>query len=266
MNTFKRKPLLAFLFPLLVEFLALGHAAPPGEDPPADPPGEPDPIEDLDLDPPGGDPPDDPADRGAGGGNDDDDPAVLRERLRNTERERDEARRAAEEHRRAAAPIQPAQQTTSQRLYAQEEEELRNPQLDPNRRWQIEANRTLRANHESSQSALRAAEDLRDQTHYNGLVSTNPIAKKYAKRVEEKLAEVRSNGGNLARGVILKMLIGDDIVEGRVKPKAAKRTEGGEEVVRVHRGQPPVTRSNVQGRGSSSERDKRRARLEGKTI
>lgn len=244
------------LLALLIAFLTLGPD--PGDvDPPDDPdPGEePEPDEEEGLEEPDPDDAPDPKARS------EEDIAALRTRAERAERDLADAREAA---RRAAPPPGPGQLSDEQRLHQHEEERLRAADITETERWQINANRTLRRSENSSAAALREAREMSDRNDFNSLCEKNPTAKKYAQKVEDKLKEIRGGGGNLDRRIVLKMLIGDDIVEGRVKSKKRDAADPG--AGRVHREQLAVTRSDVRSKGGQSDRDKRRARLEGQNI
>lgn len=243
---------------LIRAYLTLG-VDPPDPDPPADPA------------PPVGDPP---ADDDLPDLNDDDpappaqdDPAAElareREARQKAEREREEYKAAASRAQERSAP--PAGPTDEQKLFEQEEAKLRDPASSEQDRYWINANRTLRANQRMAQDALFQSRESADKQDYATLTAKNPIAKKYADRVEAKLAEVRKGGGNLDRRIVLKMLIGDDIVEGKVKTKAKEPTPTTTPKP-VARGHLPNSRSTVRGNGALSEHEKRIQRLEGQNI
>jgi len=266
------RKLLAFL----AAYLALAVDPPAQVDPPASatpdpPPGDED-LENLDLDPD----PDDPDARGGGGNDDDPDAVHQREltaanaRAEKAEREAREAREAAAaaERARSAPPPGPSEE---QRLFDQEQAILDNPQSTEQQRYWVNANRTLRANERMAREAMFASRDTADRSDFQTLLTTMPLAKKYAKRVEEKVEEFKKQGQLVPRRIALKLLIGDDIVEGKVK--TAKKTTttpaNGEtrEPVRqpVDRGRSPHMRSDVR-RGAPSESEKRKARLENQII
>lgn len=230
-----------------------------------DPDGD---LGDLDLD--GDDP-----DAGAGGeGGEEDHGALLRAATERAEKAEREAREAREEAQRArgggGAGAQPgAQPNDEQRLYEEEERKLRDAATTEMERWQINSNRTLRKNAADSRQALYESREAADRTAYDRLCAEKPIAKKYAKRVDDKLAEMRKQGFNLERKLVLKMLIGDDIVEGKVQTKRKPGADAGagSGTQRADRGTPAHARGDVRARGGgASERDKRKARLENQII
>src|SRR5437868_15268506 len=260
------------IFKLLASYLTLGHTPPADDNPDAGAGAGGD----------GAEPPDKPDGAGADGDDvdpdlsaldDDDEPdaaeqlATERAARAKAERELAESRSRFEAEQRARS--QPPQPSQEERIRAAEEARLADPQISDQERWQIEANRSLRPNHQASQQALFRSREIADKAEYERLCDSNPLAKKYATRVEEKLTEVRRGGQNVERKFVLKLLIGDDLVEGRVKSSKKKDPGTGTEPAAgttVPRGKPAMARSDVRGRAGNSERDKRRARLDGQLI
>ena len=161
----------------------------------------------------------------------------------------------AEEARRAqSAPVDTE--------YQREEERLRNPEMTDIERWQINANRTLRATQAEARQAMFQAQDMSDRARFEAKIASDPRRAKYADRVEEAIRQERAAGRNAEREAVYYYMLGKDIAEGKLKakPKAASAPA-------VPRGKSPGVRSDVQGRGRpSTDRDKLRARLEGQNI
>jgi len=136
------------------------------------------------------------------------------------------------------------------------------------RQWQIDSNRNIRASSRASHSALMQAQEIADRSSFDKLEITRPkVYKAYAARVEQAMNEIRSKGQAVPpRLAVLRLLIGDDIMNGKARPKtAAKKTA--EPVSRVDRGRPPTVRSDVRsGGGAKTEQQKRIERLEGRPI
>lgn len=147
--------------------------------------------------------------------------------------------------------------------FVREEERLRNPELSDIERWQINANRTLRATQQQAQQALFQAQDMADRTRFESKVSSDPRRAKYTDRVETEIQKARSQGNMQAsREDVYYWMLGKDIADGKLKskPKASAAPN-------VNRGKPAGVRSDVQGRGRpSSDRDKLRSRLENMNI
>lgn len=175
---------------------------------------------------------------------------------------RAQAEQRAEAHQRELNELRGQQrpaQTPDQRLYEQEQARLADPKVTELERWQIEANRKLRLNTQSSQAALMQAHDIADRTAFRQLEVTKPaLFKRYEKRVEEELAKMRKAGGNTTREGIMRYLIGTDAMDGKLTAKK-KAAPAGET---INRGKLPGARSDVRGKTTMSDREKRAARLQ----
>lgn len=206
------------------------------------------------------------ADAGADAG--DNDPVALKAARDAAKQEAADAKADAERHRQALessrrAPPSSAPLTPDQRLHEQEERDLQDPKIDPNRKWQIEANRTLRANKRASENALFQAHDLADKTSFGQLALTKAaIYKRYSERVEQEIKNMREKGQNAPREAVLRFLIGQDALDGKFAKKAAVK----EESKGIDRGKSPGARSDVSARGTLTERQKRAKRLENVQI
>ena len=146
--------------------------------------------------------------------------------------------------------------------FQREEERLRSQDLSDIERWQINANRTLRATQQQAQAALQQAQDMADRARFEAKVNSEPRRAKYTERVEEEIQRARQRGQQASREDVYYWMLGKDIAEGKLKakPKAAVAAN-------VPRGKTPGVRSDVQGRGRpQSDHDKRRARLENQNI
>jgi hypothetical protein len=206
-----------------------------------------DPVGDDDDDLPVDDLPDDPPARTASRRDD------AADRLARLEAEVERRGKLAEDARRT-----PPVDTDYQR----EEERLRDPNTSEMERWQIQANRTLRATQQQAQQAMFQAQDLSDRTRFEAKIASDPRRSKYTERVEEEVQKARSRGQAASREDVYYWMLGKDIADGKLKPKS-KSTPA----ANVPRGKSPAVRSDVQGRGRpSSDRDKLRARLEGQNI
>lgn len=216
-----------------------------------------DPADDLDLDA-GADDADPGKDKGA---KPREDAAAERKQLadRNAQLERElaDARRGSQQR----------QTSEEERLRAEEDKRLADKDATDLERWQINANRELRAGRSQSQAALMQAQDLADSTKFGNLAITKPgIHKRYAERVETELQKMRANGQNAPREAILRFLIGNDAMEGKL---GAKKKPAADPVARVSddkRGKTPGARSDVSAKTKQTEHQKRMARLENQII
>lgn len=152
------------------------------------------------------------------------------------------------------------------RVDAQEEEEnrrLADEKTTALEKWQIQANRELRAGRSTAQAALLQAQDVNDRTAFASISMTDATAKKYETRVEKELADMRAKGQNAPREAIYTYLLGKDMREGKFKKKAAPAA-GAQQT--VNRGKLPGARSDVGAKGSLTEHEKREKRLENVQI
>jgi hypothetical protein len=236
------KKLLAFLYP------GIDGETDDGPDLPDTDPGDPDQPDDDDLP------------------ELDDDPApTARAASRRSDADERLARLEAEVERRGrlAAEAQARQPAQPDPEFQREEERLRSSELSDIERWQINANRTLRATQQQAQQALFQAQDMADRTRFESKVSSDPRRAKYTDRVETEIQKARSQGNMQAsREDVYYWMLGKDIADGKLKskPKASAAPN-------VNRGKPAGVRSDVQGRGRpGSDRDKLRSRLENMNI
>jgi hypothetical protein len=190
----------------------------------------------------------------------DDPPASTRSRRDDASERLARLEAEVERRGRIAAEAAARQSAPVDTEFQREEERLRNPELDPNERWQIQSNRILRDAQRQSQQALFQAQDISDRTRFEAKIASDPRRAKYADRVEEAIRSERAAGRNAEREAVYFYMLGKDIAEGKLKPKAKAAPA-------VPRGKSPGVRSDVQGRGRpSSDRDKLRSRLENQNI
>lgn len=254
------KWLLAFLSAYLLPGV---ENDPPADDPPADDdlPEDDDPPADDDAptddDPPADDPP-----------ADDDEPPAPREtraqkairesrdRAQEAERQLATARAELEVARRPASPAQP---DPEQALWQQEEDTLRNPDATDWQKYAITANRAARSAQRASQQALAQAHDLADRSAFQALATTKPkLYAAYKDRVEAKVQELRAKGNNIPRDAVLKLMLGDDMLAGKLQPsKEPPKPKTGAAPRRAPASDVPAT-----GRGRLSESEARERRLE----
>ncbi len=206
-----------------------------------------DPVDDTDDDLPDDDLPEDPPARQAAPRRDD-----AADRLARLEAEVERRGRAAEERARA-----PAVDTEFQR----EEERLRAADVSEMERWQIQANRTLRATQAEARQAMFQAQDMSDRTRFESKIASEPRRAKYTERVEEEVKKAQSRGQMASREDVYYWMLGKDIADGKLKPKAKSSA-----APNVNRGKSPAVRSDVQTRGPKSDHDKRAARLANMNI
>lgn len=231
--------------------------------------GDADPDEpELDLS--GGDP--DPEPKGAAAdpepqGDPEPDPqAALRAELETERRARAEERERASRYERELAEVRAQSHRPATDPQLEEEERiLRDPNSTDLQKWQIQANREIRAGRGAAQNALAQAQDINDRTAFQALATKNPpLFKRYEARVEEEYQKLRAKGQAAPREAILRFLIGNDALDGKLtrKAPAGKAADN----PNINRGRLPGARSDTSGKNSMSEREKRRARLENVQI
>ncbi|VWB67448.1 hypothetical protein [Burkholderia lata] len=153
----------------------------------------------------------------------------------------------------ARAPTAPP----ADRDYEAEETRLRDPNTTDIERWQIQSNRTIRQSQQAAQAALFQAQDLRDQTLFESKIASDPHRARYRDRVEAAVQDERRAGRNASRESVYYYMLGKDIADGKLKPKAKAKAPAAD----VPRGKTPGVRSTVPvGRGQT-EHQKRAARL-----
>ncbi len=197
-----------------------------------------------------------------------DDPAparqsrAQREIIKTRERAQKAERELAELRGRQQTPPAPPQVTQEQIMFQQEEAALRDPNTDPQTRWQIESNRTLRANQRMASEALQRAQDTEDRTAYRLAAADKPLMKRYEDRVEKEVTRLRQQGQNVSRQAVYLFLLGQDVDQGKTRTKsAAKPAAKPGALPASERGKPVGARSDVGGKQGRSEREKRAARL-----
>ncbi len=178
---------------------------------------------------------------------------------------RAEGERDAERRMREQSTQKPSAEAAK---WAEEEAILANPETDANTKYWINANRQLRANTQVATNALNTAADIQDRNAFDRLALTNPkVHKAYEQRVEAELGKLRAAGQSAPRLALLRFMLGNDMLEGKIGRKTAKTKSADATAPRtVDRGKPPGARSDVSAKGRASEHEKRRARLENVNI
>src|SRR5512133_454907 len=111
--------------------------------------------------------------------------AIVTARTRAQTAERDLAAAREELAQARRAPPQAMQPSQDQVLWQQEEDALKNPELQDWQRYSINANRSARQANANAQQAVRQAEDLSDRTAFNAIAAEKPkLHAAYKERVE----------------------------------------------------------------------------------
>lgn len=157
------------------------------------------------------------------------------------------------------ARSQASAQTEEQRLRAEEDRRLADPNTPALEKWQIESNRTIRSTQAmAAQTAFQAA-DTSDRSSFEMKCSTNKRLAFVKDKVEEQLRSARAQGQNPSRETIAYYILGQMAANAtpKAKPAAAASPRGGKTV---------SARGDVPGKTGMSDREKRRARLENVQI
>lgn len=256
------------LLNLLKMYLTLGVDVDQNADPDPEPEADPEPEES-----------DDPAEEPEGEEGNDPDPAPEPQRASRKNDDIRTARETAQRERERAIRAEAERDTLRQSnqrpatdpTFEQEEQRLR--QLDLNtfegrqEKWQIDSNRELRSQREQTNRMVFEARNIEDRTNFREYANDrNPgYFKAYSKRVEDKFAEALRAGQPQSRTVLFKLMLADDLLEGRIKSTKTGSTGDTGKKAAIPRGKSPGARSDVQRSGSSA-RQKLVARLEGKPI
>ena len=114
-----------------------------------------------------------------------------------------------------------------------------------------------RRNQQNTQALQFQMQETADQAYFRGLVVSDPVAAKYASKVEAKLAEIRSKGQNVNREALLDLLVGQDIRAKRAGA-ATKQKQGAEKRIERQKASPTNSKGDTQGekRGGKSLEDR----------
>jgi len=238
------KRLLSYLFPLAVE---------PGEGGEPDDQLDADADTDIEVDDPTPDADDIPADPAL------EDPAPVRASRREQTDHTEDLRRRLDENERQLAAMRNPVTSQEDRIRAQEDAKLNDPNTTDIEKWQINANRALRESQSQASAALHQARELQDLTTFQAKAIKNPVYAKFSDKVEAKLKEIRGKGQDAPRELVLKVLIGEAVLNGDLKRTGSKPAA-------PNRGKPTGARSDVPARTSMSDRQKRAARLADRPI
>ena len=105
-----------------------------------------------------------------------------------------------------------------------------------------------------------------DKTSFQSLCATDSRAKKYADEVETRLLELRRQGQNAQREVILKYLLGEKLLQQSAKATSQQRKQGEQRIARQRGSNPPPRSDTRAGRQAETEAEKRAKRLENVTF
>lgn len=179
-----------------------------------------------------------------------------------------EAERAETQRVRAEleAARRPPPQQFRDPVWEEEERILKDPKSTDLEKWRVESSRTIRESRQFAAQANGNALDAADRTAFSTLAVTKPdLHKRYAERVEKEYQRLRGAGQFANREAIMKFMIGDDAMKGTLRRKAAPGNQQ-QNNQGINRGKLPGARSDTNGKGAVTDREKRRARLENQLI
>lgn len=185
---------------------------------------------------------------------------------------RERAQKAEDQHRQAMVelesarrqPVRSAEPTNDQKIWQQEDAILANPESSDWQKYAVQSARDARMARQEAQSIGRESRDMADKVAFSQLAATKPKTHAaYKDRVESMLTEMRKNGHDAPRAKLFALLIGEDMISGKLKTTDAKSKTGG-----VKRGTMPGAKSDVgsSSSGKLSEAEKRAKRLENVRI
>lgn len=165
---------------------------------------------------------------------------AARERAQAAENDAKKAREELAAARQQANPN--AQVTESQKLWQEEEALLKDPNADSWTRYNIQSARNARAAEFNSQQALAEARDLKDQAEFDRIAAKNPKA---VERYKDRVEELKKQFPGAARKKILATLLGEDMLDGKLKAPTSPAKKGDS----ASRGKLPGARSDVRSSG-----------------
>jgi hypothetical protein len=105
-----------------------------------------------------------------------------------------------------------------------------------------------------------------DKSSFTALCAGDARAKKYADEVETRLLELRRQGQNAQREVILKYVLGEKLMQQTARATTAQRKQGQQRIARQQGSNPPPRSDTRASRQAESEAEKRAKRLENVTF
>ena len=171
-----------------------------------------------------------------------------------------EAREAADRTTRELADLR-AQVNQRQQPVAEtpEAKAARFALMDPEQRVEARFNEAQAASQAHLARMSAALADQTDKATFSTLAASNPLYKRVAPKVEEKLAELRRMGQNVDREALAKYVIGEEVLK-RSASAIPKQRQAAQQNIRRQNARPGAGRSDE----TTDERrqQSRRARLE----
>lgn len=137
--------------------------------------------------------------------------------------------------------------------------------LDPVERQHVLLQQQIQEVQRQQQLVQFQLQDQADRAQFQSQVTTNPLAAKYAERVEAELQKLRAAGQNAPRATILAYLVGQDMLT-KAPAAVSKQRAASASRVKSAQGSPPNSRGNVRGGSDNESLDELEARLAGITF
>ena len=164
---------------------------------------------------------------------------------------REEANRAIREAADLRAQLNQRQQPPAE---TPEQKAARFALMDPEQRVEARFNEAQAANQAHLARMSAALADQTDKATFSSLAASNPLYKRVAGKVEEKLAELRRMGQNVDREALAKYVIGEEVLK-RSATAIPKQRQAGQQNIRRQTARPGA------GRSDETTEDRRRQTL-----
>lgn len=179
--------------------------------------------------------------------------AAARDRIQRQQRENERLRSET-----AALKARLDAQEQSQRQAQQAEAQRRNAEmlagLEPDERARVIAQQQFQSLQQQINQQRLDLQENADRSAWASKVASDPLAKRYEARVEQRLAEMRSQGQTAPRENIYKFLVGDDIATKGPKAVLQARTAA-QRRTSAASGAAPRSRGDVQPASGRSRVD-----------
>lgn len=174
--------------------------------------------------------------------------------IKRLSRQAQESQARADRLEREVSELRAQRQREQQPQESPEQEAARLALMDPDARSEYRLNKAVSMMQRENAATQFRLQDQTDKASFAAACAANPLYKRYAGKVETKLAEIRAKGQNVDRDALVKYLIGEDIATRG--PKALKtQREAGERNVQRQKVRPGSGRSD-QGRGERQAKNK----------
>lgn len=131
--------------------------------------------------------------------------------------------------------------------------------MSPEERIREEVQESLARNERNTATMVAQLRDQSDRNDFNAEIERSPLAKKFAGRVEQELANIRTRGQDLPRKVILAQLVGLQVLSQKGKPNPARNERQRQQQSRPAngRGDVPADRGARRGTGTVEDIERR---------